>query len=70
MTLDPRAELKSNTRMEQSIRPYTEEVIASCPKFRILLTGKSGAGKSSLVNKIFGVELAVRSPRALERHDH
>jgi predicted GTPase len=38
--------------------PVTEEILATCPKFRILVVGKSGAGKSSLINAAFGVNLA------------
>ncbi|KIM71207.1 hypothetical protein PILCRDRAFT_759069 [Piloderma croceum F 1598] len=40
--------------------PSTTDMITSiCPRFRILVIGKSGVGKSSLINKVFGVPKAV-----------
>ncbi|KAG6919752.1 hypothetical protein DXG01_001586 [Tephrocybe rancida] len=33
-----------------------QEILAICPKFRILVVGRSGVGKSSLVSAIFGVD--------------
>ncbi|KAL0573415.1 hypothetical protein V5O48_008537 [Marasmius crinis-equi] len=35
-----------------------DEVLNQCPKFRVLVLGKSGAGKSSLINSIFNVDTA------------
>ncbi|KAG6334821.1 hypothetical protein ID866_4273 [Astraeus odoratus] len=35
------------------------EVLKQCPQFRILLIGKSGVGKSCLINRAFGCEEAV-----------
>ncbi|GJJ08029.1 hypothetical protein Clacol_002236 [Clathrus columnatus] len=34
-----------------------EQTLAECPQFRILITGNTGIGKSSLVSKIFNVDL-------------
>ncbi|KAI6108350.1 hypothetical protein F5141DRAFT_1028617 [Pisolithus sp. B1] len=40
------------------LKPTTEELIEQCPRFRILVVGKTGAGKSSLINRVFGVKTA------------
>ncbi|KIJ35988.1 hypothetical protein M422DRAFT_782383 [Sphaerobolus stellatus SS14] len=40
------------------LSPTTDRLTAICPRFRILVIGKSGVGKSSLINKVFGVEKA------------
>ncbi|KAK1224299.1 hypothetical protein PQX77_012807 [Marasmius sp. AFHP31] len=38
-----------------------DDVLNQCPKFRILVLGKSGAGKSSLINSTFNVSTATVS---------
>ncbi|KAJ7265512.1 hypothetical protein C8J57DRAFT_1329869 [Mycena rebaudengoi] len=40
----------------QSPRSAMAEVLDECPRFRVLVVGKSGAGKSSLINYAFGVD--------------
>ncbi|KAI6108775.1 hypothetical protein EV401DRAFT_2199903 [Pisolithus croceorrhizus] len=42
----------------EGLRPTTEDLIKQCPRFRVLVIGKSGVGKSTLINRIFGVETA------------
>ncbi|KAG2356372.1 hypothetical protein BDR07DRAFT_1492039 [Suillus spraguei] len=43
------------------LRPITSEIFRKCPRFRILVIGNTGVGKSSLINHAFGVEKAVAS---------
>ncbi|KIM61832.1 hypothetical protein SCLCIDRAFT_66510, partial [Scleroderma citrinum Foug A] len=39
-----------------SLDPSTEEILRQCPRFRILVMGKSGVGKTSLINSTFGID--------------
>ncbi|KAG1813467.1 hypothetical protein EV424DRAFT_1514830 [Suillus variegatus] len=39
----------------------TSEIFRSCPQFRILVIGKTGVGKSSLINHVFGVDTTVEN---------
>ncbi|KAJ8597151.1 hypothetical protein M405DRAFT_836649 [Rhizopogon salebrosus TDB-379] len=43
----------------QKLTPTTEEILRICPRFRILVIGKTGVGKSSLIHRAFGVANAV-----------
>ncbi|KAF7373068.1 G domain-containing protein [Mycena sanguinolenta] len=43
----------------QSPRPTTDGILAECPRFRVLVVGRSGVGKSSLINHAFGIDLAT-----------
>ncbi|OJA15815.1 hypothetical protein AZE42_09163 [Rhizopogon vesiculosus] len=43
------------------LHPTTDEIFRICPRFRILVIGKTGVGKSSLINHAFGVQKALAS---------
>lgn len=43
----------------EGLRRSTEDLIEQCPRFRILVVGKTGVGMSSLIDRIFGVRTAV-----------
>ncbi|KAI5987754.1 kinase-like domain-containing protein [Pisolithus orientalis] len=55
-TLSPPNALAPPNRKD--LRPTTDDLIQQCPRFRVLLVGKSGVGKSTLINRIFGVDCA------------
>ncbi|KAI5993299.1 hypothetical protein EDD15DRAFT_2548506 [Pisolithus albus] len=40
------------------LKPTTEDLIAQCPRFRVLVVGKTGVGKSSLIDRVFGTKTA------------
>ncbi|KAI6113476.1 hypothetical protein EDD16DRAFT_1137905 [Pisolithus croceorrhizus] len=46
------------SRGANGLRPTTEELLNECPRFRILVIGQSGVGKSTLINRAFGIEQA------------
>ncbi|KAG1777945.1 hypothetical protein EV702DRAFT_1278288 [Suillus placidus] len=41
------------------LQPTTDEMFRKCPQFRILVIGKVGVGKTSLINCAFGVQNAI-----------
>ncbi|KAG1898832.1 uncharacterized protein F5891DRAFT_440057 [Suillus fuscotomentosus] len=47
------------TTSGQSLEPTTSGIFQRCPRFRILVIGKSGVGKSSLISQAFGVEKEI-----------
>lgn len=46
------------SRDPNSLHPTTEELLNECPRFRILVIGQSGVGKSTLINRAFGIDQA------------
>lgn len=42
----------------EGLQPTTRELIDICPRFRILVVGKSGVGKSTLIDRVFGLGVA------------
>jgi len=41
---------------DRDLPPTTDELFLECPRFRILVLGKSGVGKTSLIKRVFNVE--------------
>ncbi|KAF9072037.1 hypothetical protein BDP27DRAFT_1418401 [Rhodocollybia butyracea] len=50
--------ISAQNGQQEDLPSSTEEILKSCNRFRILVLGKSGAGKSSLINATFGVNAA------------
>ncbi|KAG2137846.1 uncharacterized protein EDB93DRAFT_1301477 [Suillus bovinus] len=46
---------------EAELRSTSSDIFQKCPRFRILVIGKSGVGKSSLISYAFGVEKNIIS---------
>ncbi|KAI0317601.1 hypothetical protein OF83DRAFT_123205 [Amylostereum chailletii] len=50
--------------------PTTVELLRQCPRLRILVLGKTGAGKSKLINHVFGVDVTAHDPESRTPGDH
>ncbi|KAG1727228.1 hypothetical protein EDB19DRAFT_2042885 [Suillus lakei] len=62
-------QLGSSSINNFELQPTTDEISRICPQFRILVIGKTGVGKSSLINHVFGVEQALASHNMPGRAD-
>ncbi|KAJ7661139.1 hypothetical protein B0H17DRAFT_1337259 [Mycena rosella] len=51
-------QLRSLTLSEE-LKSTFDGIVDSCPKFRILLAGRSGVGKSALINAVFGSGVVI-----------
>ncbi|KAG1839528.1 hypothetical protein F4604DRAFT_479327 [Suillus subluteus] len=54
-------QLVSSSDENLELRPTTDEICRKCPQFRILVIGKTGVGKSSLISYAFGAQNATSS---------
>lgn len=54
----PTPDTSESPANSEGLQSTTKELIKQCPRFRILVIGKSGVGKSSLINRVFGVDVA------------
>lgn len=59
-------QLASSLSENMELQPITDEISRICPRFRILVIGKTGVGKSSLISRAFGVEALVSHNKAGE----
>jgi stage III sporulation protein SpoIIIAA len=52
-------EFKDWTKIEvdtaKEMVPPTNNIVAQCPKFRVLIIGRSGVGKTTILGKVFKV---------------
>ncbi|KDQ17159.1 hypothetical protein BOTBODRAFT_598870 [Botryobasidium botryosum FD-172 SS1] len=46
---------------DRDLPPTTDELFSECPRFRILVLGKSGVGKTSLIKNVFKIDTIQES---------
>ncbi|KAF9488802.1 hypothetical protein BDN71DRAFT_1424471 [Pleurotus eryngii] len=59
----------SPTTSDSHLPSTIDDITRVCPRFRVLVIGKTGVGKSSLINNAFGVAAASVSKRKPGVHD-
>ncbi|KAF8685412.1 hypothetical protein AX14_004000 [Amanita brunnescens Koide BX004] len=62
MASSPTSPISTSPVGETALGPFPDD--SKCPKFRILIVGRSGTGKSSLINAIFKASLAHQAAAA------
>ncbi|KAG1895941.1 uncharacterized protein F5891DRAFT_1193554 [Suillus fuscotomentosus] len=58
----------ASSGQSSGLSPTTSDIFERCPQFRILVIGKTGVGKSSLIDHVFGVGKRTVSKTIVE-HD-
>ncbi|KAF5368786.1 hypothetical protein D9615_010399 [Tricholomella constricta] len=53
--MTPVSSLPPSAQENAPLRPTTADILYACPRFRILVIGRTGVGKSALINEAFGV---------------
>ncbi|KAG2072248.1 hypothetical protein BDR04DRAFT_1096827 [Suillus decipiens] len=61
ITSTEQADQSGSSDKSLELRPTTSEIFRKCPRFRILVIGKTGVGKSSVINHAFGVAKTIAS---------
>ncbi|KAF8797604.1 hypothetical protein BYT27DRAFT_7228955 [Phlegmacium glaucopus] len=67
--LVPISEETSVANFTDDLRPTTDGIFEICPRFRVLVIGRTGAGKTSLIKNTFGIQEAHISHGAVGECD-
>ncbi|KAL0947982.1 hypothetical protein HGRIS_010608 [Hohenbuehelia grisea] len=69
MSVVPNSPSTSATSLDSDLPSTTDDLKRICPRFRVLVIGRTGVGKSSLINHAFGVTEASVSKGKAGVHD-